>query len=148
MLAMKNKDGEVFASVGGLAHQSRISKEKTRESLEKFMAPEQDSSSRDDGRRIEEIPGGWRLLNHDRVKAEAQAASRASYMQVYMKGKRGKDPQKLSLRAKIQKQVAEDPTTIADAKAMRKLNKSAAATKEPTTMEKEYDLDDDGDTQP
>lgn len=84
MLAMRNKDGEVLASIGGLAHQSRISREKTSEALIRFLAPEPDSSSRDDGKRIVEIPGGWLLLNHERIKAEAKAANKNAYMASYM----------------------------------------------------------------
>ncbi len=91
MLALRNKDGEIYASIGGLAHQARVSREKTADAIAKFLSPEDDSSSRDDGRRIEEIAGGWRLLNHERIKAEAQAASKASYMAGYMKKKRERE---------------------------------------------------------
>ena len=92
MLAKRNKDGEIFASIGGLAHASRISVEKTREALEKFKAPESDSSCSDfEGRRIEEIVGGWRLLNHDRIKEEAKEAGNAEYMREYMRKKREAD---------------------------------------------------------
>lgn len=91
MLALRNKDGEVFASMGGLAHQSRVSREKTAEAIAKFLKPEADSSSRDDGRRIEEIPGGWKLLNHERIKAEAQIANKHTYMANYMKEKRQRE---------------------------------------------------------
>jgi len=90
MLALRNKDGEVYASIGGLAHQARVSREKTEEAVGKFLQPEPDSSSRDDGRRIIEIPGGWRLLNHERIKAEAKTANKAAYMANYMATKRAK----------------------------------------------------------
>lgn len=89
MLALRNKDGEVFASIGGLAHQARVSREKTIEAVNKFLAPDPDSSSKEnEGRRIVEIAGGWRLLNHERVKAEAVAANKTVYMAGYMKDKR------------------------------------------------------------
>ena len=91
MLAQRNKDGEVFASIGGLAHQARVHRDKTAEAITKFLAPEDDSASRDDGRRIEKIPGGWRLLNHDRIKAEAQVANKTTYMANYMKEKRERE---------------------------------------------------------
>jgi hypothetical protein len=91
MLALRNKDGEVFASIGGLAHQARVDRDKTAEAIAKFLEPEDDSASRDDGRRIEEIPGGWRLLNHDRIKEEAKAANKTTYMANYMKEKRDRE---------------------------------------------------------
>lgn len=88
MLAMRNKDGEIYGSIGGLAHQARLSVEVTRRAIDKFMAPEPDSSSRDDGRRIVEINGGWKLINHERISAEARKASKAAYMRDYMANKR------------------------------------------------------------
>jgi len=88
MLAKRNKDGEIYASVGGLAHAARVPKDKCAAALAKFLAPEDDSSSRDDGRRIVEIHGGWRLLNHERIKTEAQAANKATYMAKYMAERR------------------------------------------------------------
>lgn len=91
LLAMRNKDGEIYASIGGLAHQARVPVDRTRKAISKFLKPEQDSSSRDDGRRIEEIEGGWRLLNHDRIKAEAAAANKSAYMAKYMRDKRAHD---------------------------------------------------------
>lgn len=88
MLAKRNKDGEIYASIGGLAHAARVSRDKCVEAIAKFLAPEPDSSSRDDGRRIEEIVGGWKLLNHERIKSEAQQANKANYMQNFMAEKR------------------------------------------------------------
>jgi hypothetical protein len=92
MLAMRNKDGEIFASVGGLAHQARLSPQITRRSLDKFLSPDKDSASPEhEGRRIKEIPGGWLLLNHERIKAEAAVASKNAYMAEYMKRKRKRE---------------------------------------------------------
>ena len=89
LLAMRNKDGEIFASMTGLAHAARVDVEATRMAIAKFLAPDPDSVTKEnEGRRIVEIQGGWRLLNHDRVKAEAQAANKANYMQSFMADKR------------------------------------------------------------
>lgn len=95
MLAMRNKSGEIFSSLPGLAHASRISLKKTTESVQKFLRKEKLSSSRDDGRRIEEIPGGWKLLNHAKIQAEAKVASKAAYMKDYMAEQRAKEKNKL-----------------------------------------------------
>lgn len=97
MMAMRNKDGEIYASIGGLAHQSRISPEKTRESVGKFLLPEEDSSSRDDGRRIVEIPGGWKLLNHERIQEEARKANKSAYQAKFMRKQRKHERQRKSL---------------------------------------------------
>jgi hypothetical protein len=65
MLSMADPLGRVNASVPGLAHMSRVPLPDTQKALEIFMAPDQFSRSKDhDGRRIEEITGGWQLLNY------------------------------------------------------------------------------------
>ncbi len=101
MLAMRNKDGEIFSSMPGLAHASRIGLEKTVASVQKFLSPDKLSTTQEfEGRRIEEISGGWRLLNHEKVKAEAQAANKATYMAGYMKDKRAHEKRAKSLPTK------------------------------------------------
>jgi hypothetical protein len=65
MLSMADPLGRVNASVPGLAHMSRVPLTDTQKALEIFLAPDQFSRSKDhDGRRIEEITGGWQLLNY------------------------------------------------------------------------------------
>jgi hypothetical protein len=89
MLAMRNKDGEIFSSMPGLAHAARIGLERTVAAVQKFLSPDPLSTTREfEGRRIVEIQGGWRLLNHEKVKEEAAAANKAAYMQSYMAEKR------------------------------------------------------------
>jgi hypothetical protein len=68
MLATADENGYVGASVGGLAHQSRVSREDCRKALDIFLAPDEDSRDRlnnplNDGRRIEVVEGGWRIIN-------------------------------------------------------------------------------------
>lgn len=86
LLAMRNKDGEIYSSIPGIAHAACVEIEKTRQAIIKFLSPDIDSTTKDnEGRRLAEIQGGWKLINHERVKAEAAAASKAAYMQDYMK---------------------------------------------------------------
>jgi hypothetical protein len=67
LLVEANRDGEVFASVPGLARVANVSREKVEAALDKFHEPDADSSSpAHDGRRIETINGGWRILNFER----------------------------------------------------------------------------------
>lgn len=89
LLAMRNKDGEVFSSIVGLAHVARVDLDTTKKAIRKFLAPDPESTTKEhDGRRIEEIQGGWRLLNHEKIKAEAQAANKALRMAGYMRDRR------------------------------------------------------------
>ncbi len=70
MLAMADRMGRVWGSVPGLAHRARVPVEDCREALKKFMAPDPDSRTTDkEGRRIEEMDGGWTLINHSKYRA-------------------------------------------------------------------------------
>jgi len=65
MLTMRDKGGVVEASVPGLAKLSGVSIEEAEVALTKFLAPDPYSSSPEhEGRRIERVEGGWRILNH------------------------------------------------------------------------------------
>lgn len=70
MLAMADSLGRVWGSVPGLANRARISVDDARSALTSFLSPDADSRTKDnEGRRIEEIDGGWRLLNHAKYRA-------------------------------------------------------------------------------
>lgn len=69
MLAIADKDGIVQASVPGLAHFARVARDDAAEALRLFMAPDPDSRTpENEGRRIEAVEGGWRLLNHGKYR--------------------------------------------------------------------------------
>ncbi len=70
MLAMADRRGRVWGSVPGLANRARVPVESARTALGKFLSPDADSRTKDnEGRRIEEIDGGWRLLNYEKFRA-------------------------------------------------------------------------------
>lgn len=80
MMAMANRDGVVEAAVPGLAHAARVSVEACRAALDKFEAPDVDSRSPEhDGRRIEKVLGGWKLLNYDFYRHRLSADDRREY---------------------------------------------------------------------
>jgi len=69
MLALADADGEVMASVPGLQDLSRVTRKEAEVALKAFLDPDPDSRSEEfEGRRIEKIAGGWRLLNHAKYK--------------------------------------------------------------------------------
>jgi hypothetical protein len=69
MLALADKNGEVSGSIPGLASIARIPVDSCRAAIAKLLAPDPDSRTKDDeGRRIQEIDGGWLLLNHSKYR--------------------------------------------------------------------------------
>jgi len=70
MLAMADSRGRVWASVPGLANRARVPVEDAEKAIDCFLSPDKYSRTSDnDGRRIEPIDGGWRLLNHEKYRA-------------------------------------------------------------------------------
>jgi hypothetical protein len=66
MLSMSDSEGNVKASVVGLAHQARKSLSETQSALAILSAPDPNSGRKElDGRRITEIEGGWHLVTHE-----------------------------------------------------------------------------------
>lgn len=77
LLAMVDRDGVVEASIPGLAKRAGVSLEQCEEALAAFMAPDRYSRSKDhDGRRLEEVRGGWRLLNYEIYREQMTAEDR------------------------------------------------------------------------
>lgn len=81
LLAMQDKEGYVFASSSGLARIAALPVETVNLCLEKFLAPDKESSDllrapEREGRRIEVIDGGWRLFNTKHYNELANADAR------------------------------------------------------------------------
>lgn len=65
MLMLADQHGEVMASVPGLADAAKVSLSDCEQALAELAAPDPYSRTPDyEGRRIEPIPGGWRLINY------------------------------------------------------------------------------------
>lgn len=72
MLAMADKNGRVFGSIPGLANRARVTVQEAESALQRFKSPDKYSrtyTEECEGRRIEDIDGGWRLLNHAKYRA-------------------------------------------------------------------------------
>lgn len=65
MLSMADKEGNVKASVPGLAHLARKTIAETEHALSVLSAPDVHSGRKElEGRRITEVAGGWHLVTH------------------------------------------------------------------------------------
>lgn len=66
MLSLSNSDGDMKASVVGLAHLSRKTLAETESALAVLAGPDPHSGRKElDGRRIVSIEGGWHIVTHE-----------------------------------------------------------------------------------
>lgn len=69
MLVEADAKGFVASSVIGLAKDAEVTPEQCREALHVFLSPDPESRTKEhEGRRIVEVDGGWRLLNHKKYR--------------------------------------------------------------------------------
>jgi hypothetical protein len=89
MLAMADRNGRVWASIPGLAGRARVSSDACRTAIACFLAPDPDSRTKEhEGRRIEEIDGGWHLLNHTKYRELRDTDERQAYQREWIANKR------------------------------------------------------------
>jgi len=89
MLAMADENGWVYASVPGLSNIAQVDIEDTKKALDKFLSPDEYSrDSANEGRRIEEIEGGWAILNHAKYRKLRNKEERRAYQREYMRKRR------------------------------------------------------------
>lgn len=91
MLARMGPDYVVRASVGGLAHLARVSREECEKALEKLQNPDPDSRSTEyEGRRIRKVEGGFYIINGEKFRIRRGDEERREYMREYMRKYRSK----------------------------------------------------------
>lgn len=97
LMAMSDPLGRVHAAIPGLARRANVSREATEQALTVFLSPDPDSRSKDhDGRRIEEIQGGWRLLNYATYREMRDEEARKEKNRIYQERFRSKTESKES----------------------------------------------------
>ncbi|WDS36216.1 hypothetical protein [Pseudoxanthomonas sp.] len=80
MLAMADASGDVYGAIPGLARRANVTLEEVETALQSFMSPDPYSRTKDDdGRRIVEIAGGWRLINHAKYGSVRNEEERQAY---------------------------------------------------------------------
>jgi hypothetical protein len=94
LLAMADRYGRVWGSIPGIANRARVSVEAARAAMDKFHQPDKDSRTKEhEGRRIEDIDGGWRLLTYEKHRAmrdeEAIRESKRNYINRRRAAERG-----------------------------------------------------------
>lgn len=83
MLARCDSRGVVGGSIPGFASLCRVTRGEMEQALEVLLSPDPDSRTPDhEGRRLEVVPGGWRILNYKayRDKGQDKEGSKAPFM--------------------------------------------------------------------
>jgi len=94
MLAISDSTGVVEGSVPGFASLARVTQEEMVAAVAKLSSPDPHSRTPDhEGRRIESILGGWRILNYGpyRERVQAKEGSRAPYFREYRRRRATED---------------------------------------------------------
>lgn len=74
ILASTNKHGICPMTAGGLSRLAAISREEAEEALKVLSSPDADTLTQEnEGRRIERVDNGWRLLNWEKYRNQAKA---------------------------------------------------------------------------
>src|SRR5213076_2944716 len=120
MLAIADQYGVVSAAVPGLASVANVEVEAARAAVKKLLLPDPDSRTKDfNGQRIEEVEGGWKILNYEKYRRMLNEEERKEYQAKWVKEKRR------------QKSTGVDPmstvSTQAEAKAKAKAIKKEGA---------------------
>ena len=95
LLAMSDKYGRVWGSIPGIAKRAAVSLEATEIALSKFLGPDKYSRSNtydpdSNGRRIEAIEGGWKIINHAHYRRIRDEEERRAYKAEHERKRREK----------------------------------------------------------
>ncbi len=87
-------EGFVPGTIPGLAVAANVSLDETRGAVDKFMAPDPDSNTQEnEGRRLEKVPHGWRILNFEYWRELARREAEKARKRRWVNAKRGKQLQ-------------------------------------------------------
>lgn len=114
LLAMADAQGHVYGAIPGLARRANVTLAETEMALAAFFAPDPYSRTQaEDGRRIEAIDGGWRLLNHAKYAGIRNEAERAEYKRDWDRRNRPSGHQR-ALRGSDELPQSDSSPTISD----------------------------------
>jgi len=89
MLAIADSDGIVSASIPGLAKVANVSVEDTEKAIKNLKAPDPYSRTTEfEGRRIEDVDGGWMVLNYVKYRRMLSEEERREYKAKWIQNKR------------------------------------------------------------
>jgi hypothetical protein len=90
MLAMGDRDGFVWGAIPGLSRLAALTIEETRAAVEELEGPDPDSSDpNNEGRRIERVDGGWRIINYEKYRDMEREDDRRAAARMKKRRQRG-----------------------------------------------------------
>lgn len=91
MLAMKNERHIVEASLPGLADLARVTIKECEKAIEKLESRDKYSRNQEhEGRRIEKVDGGWKILNGEYYRHQMSLEDKREYQKLYHRTYRAK----------------------------------------------------------
>lgn len=125
MLAMADRHGEVQASIPGLAAIARVQVDQCRQAIGLFLKPDPDSRTKaHEGRRVEEIDGGWRLLNYAHYREIRDAETLKEAKRKWWQENRG-----VPLEQKLEKLEKLDQTRPKQKQKQKQINSKTLGTR-------------------
>ncbi len=89
MLAIADAYGNVFAAIPGLASVAKVSIESCEKAVDSFLSPDKWSRTKQfEGKRIEEIDGGWHIINYGKYRKMMNEEERKEYKTQWARDKR------------------------------------------------------------
>ena len=130
LMAEADQHGNVICTVPGLALSNRITIEKARSIIADFLAPDPDSGTPEfEGRRIEVIDRGWKLLNYIKFREMESDEQKATRDRLYAENAR--------LKAKLERENMNDSAVVARSRSESQIVASVAQAKAEAKAEAE-----------
>lgn len=126
LLALADRGGEVAASVPGLARLANVSRDQCEEALRVLSSPDPDDSSGvAEGRRIERVQGGWRVVNYAAYREKGRGQDRTEYLTLKQRETRARRKQSVNKSTTVDRsQPIADANADADAEKEEEEGKS------------------------
>lgn len=97
MLAMKDREHVVSASIPGLARTAGVTIPECEQAITTFLSPDPYSRTKEfDGRRILEVEGGWLILNGEKFQSRIAGEERREYLAEKKRESRAREKAKRS----------------------------------------------------
>lgn len=113
LISQANRSGVVFGSIPGIARMANITIAEAEAALTRFMSPDPYSRTADhEGRRVEAVDGGWRLLNYGKYDAMRSEAERREYKRQWDRKNRPSGHQRAKVSGSPEGAESDSPTAV------------------------------------